>query len=152
MGDESEITVSCDWVSIGKVRLETDGIGLPNLPEQAGVYQWIFRHGGRERRYVGEAANLRKRFTNYRLAADGRRTDQRMNDRAVRVLQAGGEVEIHLAVGVRVSTNGNRFDDLNHVHARRLVENAVLVELLAGEREVINDRGYGSLRKDPVLG
>jgi hypothetical protein len=152
MQRESKIQITCSWTSAGMVHLTAGGIEVPELPQQPGVYQWVFRHDGRERRYVGEAANLRNRFASYVEPAEDRRTDRRMNDRAMRVLGAGGEVEILLAEDVQVRAGGNPFDDLSHVHARRLVENAVLVELIAGQFEVINDRGYGDLRKDPVLG
>jgi hypothetical protein len=134
------------------VRSTPNGIKVPELPERPGVYQWVFHHGGRERRYVGESADLRNRFDAYEQVAEGRTTDRRMNDRAVRVLDDGGTVEILLAADVQVLAGACPFDDLAHVHVRRLVENAVLVELIAGMGEVINDKGYGSLRDDPVLG
>lgn len=148
----SKIEISCTWTSAGQVRPAPDGIEVPELPERPGIYQWVFRHDGRERRYVGEAANLHTRFAAYEHVAEGRSTDRRMNDRAARVLNDGGEVEILVAEGVQVLASAIPFEDLAHVHVRRLVENAVLVEMLAGMGEVINDKGYGSLREDPVLG
>jgi hypothetical protein len=33
-----------------------------------------------------------------------------------------------------------------------LVENATHVDVLAATGELVNDRGYGSLRDDPILG
>lgn len=148
-----QVQVECGWEVAGQVSRVAAGLQIPPLPDAPGVYQWVFAHEGRERRYVGEAANLRERFESYRRprAADG--TNSRMRDRALRVLEAGGEVELLVAVEVRIGREGvGRSADLSSKHVRCLVENAALIDLLASAGELVNDKGYGTLRDDPVLG
>lgn len=148
-----KVIVECEWESAGTVRLFGDELMMPTLPSVAGVYQWIFRHQGRERRYVGEAANLRERFESYRTDRSAQVTNGRMNQRAVRVLRAGGTVELLVAGVVTVGRDGELGPaDLDSKHVRCLVENATLIDVLAAVGELVNDRGYGSLRDDPVLG
>lgn len=126
---------------------------MPGLPDKPGVYQWVFRHDGRERRYVGEAANLRQRFESYRQPGGGASTNRRMNDRARRVLDAGGDVTLLTATSVRLQRDRQPQPvDLGSKHVRCLLENATLVHVLADMGELVNDCGYGTLRDDPVLG
>lgn len=148
-----KITVECKWAEAGPVRLVDGMLQMPVLPEDAGVYQWVFRHGDRERRYVGEAASLRGRFQQYRTPGRRQSTNLRMNDRARRVLEAGGTVVVLTTTDVTVVRGVRRSElDLSSKHARCLVENAALVDLLASAGEIINNRGNGELRNDPVLG
>ena len=147
------ITVECSWEVAGAITLDGGELAMPPLPDEPGVYQWVFRHDGRERRYVGEAANLRERFVAYRLAGTDRSTNGRMNARARRVLASGGEVAVLTATDARLERDGRPHPlDLGSKHGRCLVENAALVEVLAAVGEVVNDKGYGKLREDPVLG
>jgi hypothetical protein len=148
-----QVTVECTWESAGWVQLEGGELAMPELPDQAGVYQWVFRHDGRERRYVGEAANLRQRFESYRVARTDDGTNGRMRQRAGRVLEAGGSVELLLATSVRIAVGGESHPaDLSSKHVRCLLENATLVDVLAEVGELANDIGHGTLREDPVLG
>lgn len=148
-----QIIVECEWESAGSVRLVEAELTMPELPSAAGVYRWVFRHQGRERRYVGEAANLRERFESYRTDLSAQGTNGRMNQRAARVLREGGTVEVMVAGAVSVGRDGELGPaDLNSKHVRCLIENATLVDVLAATGELVNDRGYGSLRDDPVLG
>lgn len=148
-----KIAVECDWEDAGAVQLVDDGLRMPALPDEPGVYQWVFRHDGRERRYVGEAANLRQRFESYRQPGSDASTNRRMNDRARRVLEADGDVRLLTAAGVQLLRDGQaQVADLASKHVRCLLENATLVDVLATMGELVNDRGYGVLRDDPVLG
>lgn len=148
-----QVTVQCTWESGGWLQLETNELEIPHLPDEAGVYQWVFRHEGRERRYVGEAANLRQRFASYRGAQTHGGTNSRMKERATRVLAAGGSVELLLATTVRITRGGGTCPaDLSSKHVRCLLENATLVDVLAEVGELANDIGHGSLREDPILG
>lgn len=148
----TQVAVECSWRSAGEVVLDGGGLRMPALPDEPGVYQWVLRHDGRERRYVGEAERLRQRFRGYRTPGSSQVTNLRMKERALRVLEAGGSVEILLAVDVRFVLDGEAHEaDLSSPHARRLVENAALVSLLAEMGELVNDKGYGSLQEDPVL-
>jgi hypothetical protein len=67
---------------------------MPALLPSPGVYQWVFRHDGRERRYVGEAENLRRRFAKYTAPGPSQSTNLRMRERERRVCDAGGSIEL----------------------------------------------------------
>ena len=147
-----QVSVECDWSSAGHVEISGDGLVMPSLPDVPGIYQWVLRHEGRERRYVGEADRLRRRFAHYRRPGTSQVTNIRMNERAIRILGAGGSVELLFATDARVQVDGVwQPADLTSKHARCLVENATLVHLLAEMGELANDKGYGDLREDPVL-
>lgn len=147
-----QIAVECEWTSAGPVVGVGDELKMPPLPTEPGIYQWLLQHDGRERRYVGEADNLRRRFNHYRRPGPSQSTNVRMNERARRVLEAGGRIELLLATDVRFSRDGvTEPADLSSKHARCLVENATLVDLLAAVGELINDKGYGTLVDDPIL-
>jgi hypothetical protein len=146
------IAIECTWSSAGEVELRADQLALPPLPDEPGVYQWVFRHDGRERRYVGEAATLRRRFQHYRTPGPTQSTNLRMRERAIRVLEAGGSIELLVATDVRFVRDGELHPaDLSSKHARCLVENAALIDVLADVGELVNDKGYGLLSDDPVL-
>lgn len=147
-----EVSVECSWRSAGDVTEDAGELVMPPLPDAPGVYQWILRHEGRERRYVGEADRLRRRFHHYRRPGPSQSTNLRMRDRALRVLGAGGSIELIIATEARLTLDGKvRPADLSSKHARCLVENAALVHLLAAMGELVNDKGYGLLREDPIL-
>jgi len=146
------VAVQCEWMSMGDVSLVGGDLVMPPLPEAPAVYQWVFRHDGRERRYVGEAALLRRRFNHYRRPGPSQSTNLRMRERALRVLEARGTIEILVAHDVSFVRDGEAVvADLSSKHARCLVENAALVDQLAVMGELVNDKGYGALRDDPVL-
>jgi hypothetical protein len=142
-----------DWKSVGSIEVDDDGLRTPSLLTEPGIYLILYRHAGRERRYVGEAANLQRRFAHYRRPGPSQQTNLRMNDRCRRVSAAGGSIELHLAVDVQLVVDGRTLDaDLGSEFVRRFVENAALIEVLATTGEVVNGKGYGELTLDEVLG
>lgn len=144
--------MQCEWVSAGAVSLVEGEIVMPALPEEPSIYQWVFRHDRRERRYVGEAERLRRRFRHYRKPGPSQSTNLRMRERAIRVLEADGSIELLLATNVEFVRDGEPHPvDLASKHARCLVENAALIDVLADLGELVNDKGYGTLLDDPVL-
>lgn len=148
-----KIQVECTWTEAGPVVLLDGRLKMPPLSAEPGVYQWVLRHAGRERRYVGEAENLARRFQHYRTPGPSQTTNLRMNDRARRVLEAGGEVIVLIASSSTIiRMDASEPADLRSKHVRCLIENATLVDVLAEIGQVINDRGYGDLRDDPILG
>jgi len=144
--------VKCSWEPVGAVRQAADGLVMPLLAAEPAVYQLVFQHDGRERRYVGETANMRRRLADYRRPGTRSSTNRRMNERARRVLAAGGKVLVLVAVDVQLARSGQPLPvNLGSKHVRCLIENAALVEVLATVGELVNDRGYGDLNDDPVL-
>jgi len=147
-----QILVECGWIEAGPVVLLDDRLKMPALPAEPGVYQWVLSHAGRERRYVGEAENLARRFQQYRTPGPSQGTNQRMNKRARRVLEAGGEIMVLVASTTITRAGASHPADLRSKHVRCLIENAALVDVMAEVGQVINDRGYGDLSNDPILG
>lgn len=146
------VRVEMSWQSVGEVALDGDTLVVPEMPTSPGIYQWVFRHDGRERRYVGEAVNLRRRFAHYRSPGPSQTTNHRMRDRVRRVLGAGGTVDLLQVKDAEFVVDGQPAKpDLHSPFARRFLENAALVALLASRCEVVNGEGYGELRTDEVL-
>jgi hypothetical protein len=146
------LEVEVTWDHAGEVSMTGPTLVTPTMPTTPGVYQWVFRHEGRERRYVGEAVNLARRFAHYRSPGPSQATNLRMKDRAIRVLSADGAIEILTAVSARFVVDGTAVEpDLASPFARRFIENAALVALLASKCDVVNGEGYGDLRADEVL-
>jgi hypothetical protein len=146
------VAVECNWERAGSVELDGGELVMPSLPDVPGVYQWALHHEGRERRYVGEAERLRRRFHHYRKPGPSQSTNLKMRARAIRVLEVGGSIELLLATDVQFVRDGQSYPaDLSSKHARCLVENAALIDVLATVGELINDKGYGLLIEDPIL-
>jgi hypothetical protein len=78
-----------------------------------------------------------------------------MHQRAVRVLEAGGTVAIQRAADIQFVVDGeaeaNASPDLESEFARKFVENAAVISLLASGCAVVNGRGYGHFRSDGLL-
>lgn len=148
-----KVEIEIEWESVGAVTVADDQVLIPKLPQDPGVYQWVFRHDGRERRYVGEAANLYKRFRGYARPGPSQSTNQRMNARVLRVAAGGGSVELLVATSVRMECDGAEDPiDLSDQHHRYVAEAAAIVSLRRTMGEIINGKGFGTLRKDPILG
>lgn len=137
------------WTSYGDVVLAGDQLVMPRLPPDPGVYQWVMTYADAERRYVGEAKNLERRFAHYRSPGPSQVTNIRMNDRAQRVIAAGGHVEILCATGIQLIIDEVATEaDLTLSFVRRFVENAALVALHSTGTPIINDIGYGEIAND----
>ena len=146
------VQVDMSWQSMGEIALDGDALVVPGMPPTPGIHQWVFHHDGRERRYVGEAVDLRRRFAHYRSPGPSQTTNHRMRDRVRRVLGAGGTVELLQVKDANFVVDGKPAKpDLHSPFARRVLENAALVALLASRCETVNGEGYGELRMDEVL-
>ncbi|MHB1783343.1 MAG: GIY-YIG nuclease family protein [Acidimicrobiales bacterium] len=103
-------------------------LGFPALPSVPGVYRFTLVPpvGSTSTVYVGESNNLARRMSNYRSPGPTQPTNQRMNARMLGVLRAGGSVES--AVVLVASLDGSTLD-FGSAIARRLAENAILIDL-----------------------
>jgi hypothetical protein len=147
-----DLTCHIEWNPAGEIALDaTEKLRVPELTTGPGICQWVFAHDGRERRYIGEAENLRRRFHHYRNPGPTQSTNIRMLDRCRRVLAAGGSIELLLARAT-VTADGTPLElDLASPFARRFIENAALLQLMAEDGEIINGKGHGNLMTDEVL-
>lgn len=95
---------------------------------------------------------MRRRFAHYRSPGPSQSTNQRMKERVLRVVAAGGSVEILRGDKEMFVVDGVAVEpDLRSQFTRRVIENAALVALLVSNQDVVNGDGYGELRSDEVL-
>ena len=87
---------------------------------------------GPERHYVGEASELRRRFQQYRTPGSSQRTNLRLNQLFRDHLEGGGHIEVDVAEGVQLGSDGGPTADLNDASLRKLVESTGIV---AGKAE-----------------
>jgi hypothetical protein len=136
-----KVSVEFEWTRTAKIDLGPDGkLKFPNLPLDPGLYRlWL---GGAEHSavYIGETDNLRRRATHYRNPGPSQRTNIRLNERLRTHLAAGGRADMYVVITAKLEIDGNRIPlDLSQKAARRLVENAALVEAaVSGADQVEN--------------
>ena len=133
------------WTPLGV--LMTDGAGrlaLPDAPSAPGIYCLRIRKEDSERRYIGEAANVARRFYNYRNPGSKQSTNIRVNAVLLEALHHGAEISASAAVdGAWLDWgSGPLKADLSSQTIRRLFENAALIEAHAADIETLN-RGTG---------
>ena len=127
------VRVSFVWSRAGAVALDRGGkLVFPSpLPAQPGLYRLtLVGSGSRDRVYVGESDNLRRRLgTNYRNPGPRQRTSLRVNGLLVEHVRGGGVVSVDLATEAVLERHGVPVEalDLSRKAGRLLAENAALV-------------------------
>ena len=127
------MAVEFRWRRLGQVRRDADGeLLFPSTGYVPGVYRFRVIGDGPERHYVGEASELRRRFQQYRTPDSSQQTNLRLNRLFRDHLEGGGQVEVDVAEGVQLGSDGRPAADLNDASVRKLVESAGIV---AGKAE-----------------
>lgn len=129
---EVAASIAFTWLGAGAVTL--DGAGLPHfppLPPGPGLYRLDFGRDdeGVRTLYIGESVSLRRRASDYRNARTDRtsqRTSRRIHLEIVAQLTHGRPVDIAVATGLRLG--GGEHVDLRLRSARRLAENAAVLQ------------------------
>jgi hypothetical protein len=127
-----EARIWFEWHRAGRVTLDTAGFPqFPPMPRLPGLYRFDFGGdaAGVRTLYIGESEDLRNRVSQYRNAKkDGgrNRTSRRIHLEVVAHLSAGGSVEFAITTDVRVA--GDFAADLRRKSARRMAENAAVLE------------------------
>lgn len=127
-----DVRVHFEWSRLGNTALDSAGkIVFPRpLPAAPGLYRFILTAShGRNRIYIGESDNLRRRLTSYRNPGPRQRTNLRVNALLVRHLGAGLSVTVDLAVAAVRHSPGSPDTplDLSRKAGRLLAESAALV-------------------------
>jgi len=136
-----KMCVEFKWKNTVTIELGPDGkLKFPNFPLDPGLYRLWLGGAGQSSVYIGETDNLRRRASHYRNPGPSQRTNFRLNDRLRAHLAAGGKVEMAILTAADVEIEGRKLDlDLAQKAARRLIENAALVEAAAsGANQVEN--------------
>ena len=117
-----------------------DQAAVPPRPEEPGIYRLTFRPtSGADLVYIGEANQLRRRFTGYRTPGSKQPTNQRINAVMQWVIDNGGTVELETATQIRVDIDGREVvTDLAHRPYRLLAENAALVVARDAGQVILN--------------
>lgn len=142
-----DVAVRLEWLDAGAVTLDSTGrVQFPTLPGAPGVYRMTFNgrpDQERPRIYIGEAQSLARRARNYRNPGGRQQTSLRLNAALLEHLQAGGRVELAVALDVDITSDGVPQPlDLSRKSSRLLAESAALVlAQLAGDAELENLHG-----------
>ena len=134
-------TVRMSWVKRGRVEIDERGKPLfPAVPDAPGLYRLhIVSAGGDESVYIGESANLRRRFGNYRNPGPTQETSLRINGVIRFALESGGHLSIATADDIVFEINGAPIViDLNRTSIRRMLENFAISLETAEDVESLN--------------
>ena len=135
--DELAADVRLVWRPIGRVVLDETGRPvLPTVLSSPGVYRFRIRLGGKERQYVGEAVNLRRRFNNFRNPGASQKTSLRINEILREAFAAGAEIAVSQASdALLIASDGTKIPvDLSDRATRRLIEH--FAQVVQGDEEI----------------
>lgn len=133
------MAVEFRWCRLGQVRRDAEGkLVFPSAGHVPGVYRFRVIGDGPERHYVGEASELRRRFQQYRTPGPRQQTNLRLNRLFRDHLEGGGRIEVDVAEGVQLGSDGHPLANLNEASVRKLVESAGIVEGKAQGLAILN--------------
>ncbi len=131
-----DVRVAATSRDVGKVQIGIDGkLKFPQLSETPGSYCFTFaKSSGEVTIYIGETAQLQRRFQHYRTPGPSQTTNIRINALMKEILNSGGEVRV--SVITSASSNANHLDLSNVTHldlrdkvARLMVEQAWILNV-----------------------
>ena len=129
-GRAVQLSLEMQWRTLGPVGVDADGAVLfPAAPNVPGLYRFrLFGKSG-ARHYIGETADLRRRFQHYRTPGPSQATNIRINQLLLEHCAAGGQAKLDIIVGDVVLVIGKEpaHADLGDKATRRLLEHAALV-------------------------
>ncbi|CAI9419241.1 hypothetical protein [Nocardioides sp. T2.26MG-1] len=126
------VSLSLTWRLAGAVTLDSAGVpDFPTLPSKPGLYRYDFGtdDAGVRTYYIGESQDLARRARNYRGAKTDRstqRTSRRIHLEIIEHLMMGGSIDF--AIATEVSVDGDVAVDLRLKSARRMAENAAVLD------------------------
>jgi hypothetical protein len=142
VSESVQVSVSFEWAEVGRIGLDGQGkLGFPSLPREPGVYKLaITEADGSTATYIGEADELRRRFTHYRNPGPTQPTNKRINALLRQLLANGGWASMAIATSASLEINGVSGPlDLTKKAGRLLAENAALVKAaLEGSSRIEN--------------
>lgn len=144
------VSLSFQWKPIGSLSIGQAGkLVFPQAPSAPGVYRFEI-DGDEALVYLGEAADLRQRFRQYRNPGRTQQTNLRLENLLGEILRAGGQCGVSLAQLISFSTGEPTVQlDLRLKAARVLIEStAIVLARGRGGRAVLNldksfDRSLG---------
>ena len=134
-------SLGMEWCPIGQVQLDKIGrIVFPDVKKTPALYRFRIRKSRKEKMYIGETVNLKRRFGNYRNPGSSQQTSKRINKILVTMLKEGAEISVSVMMsGAWVDKgNGQEVLDLSSKVARCFLENAAILEEHALDVESLN--------------
>ncbi len=137
-----DCSVRFSWQPTGRVQLDhKDKLLFPSVSPEPGVYRLRLKLGPLIRDYIGESANLSRRFGNYRQGNEGQRTSHRIHKELHKALKEGTQISV--AVMKVGALRGGRSTaespcDLSSKAARCFLENLALVLSRTDDTELLN--------------
>jgi hypothetical protein len=135
-----DLHIRGDWEAIGELDLDSVGdLVFPIATRDPLVYAFSFRDGSKKSIYVGEAVDLRRRFTHYRRPSKRQQTNIRMNSLMKQELAAGRTVDVQVFRISDVRLQGKVVTaDLSRKPWRHVLEGAAQVSAEAEGFELLN--------------
>jgi hypothetical protein len=134
-------TIRMSWIERGQVELDAAGkLVFPMVPDAPGLYRLrIVSAVEDEAVYIGESANLRRRFGNYRTPGPTQQTSLRINGLIRFALESGGRLFVATADEIFFEVDGASIDiDLGRTSMRRMLENFAISLERAEDVESLN--------------
>ena len=119
-------TLYLHWKPLGRIQLHADGkLVFPKIDVMPGLYRIRIRQKGcKEKRYVGESDNLRRRFQNYRTPGGNQKTSIRINGLLKQALVQGADISLSISTeSAQLKLCGQKLQaDFSRKAVRRLFE------------------------------
>lgn len=129
------------WLALGQVTLDEDRkLVFPFMGEVPGLYRMRLQSEGKDTRYIGETANLRRRFAHYKNPGPTQSTNIRINSLLVDHIFQGNIVTLDAVTGgtTLIFDGEPRSTDLSDKSTRRLFEHAAIVFEAASDVKSLN--------------
>lgn len=140
-GEAVRVLLEMRWKRLGTVRMkDQERLQFPDAPDEPAIYRLSLVGEEKDRRYIGETSNLRRRFRNYRNPAPSQMTSLRINRLLRDHIDSGGRVDVDIVAGSAALTLAENAVqvDLAEKSMRRLLESAAIIAEGAAEIDSLN--------------
>jgi len=118
----ADLDVRYEWRTLGKLGVRDGRLTFPEVGQMPGIYSLRFRGARGPTEYIGEAADLARRWYSYARPGPTQRTNLRLNPVLLEAVHAG-EVDVSVATKAILVLGSERTDlDLNQRWARIMIE------------------------------
>jgi hypothetical protein len=137
----SSVAITFDWRYLGSLGVDARGLLMfPRVGQASGIYQFVVDYSADHRAvYIGEAAQLDRRWQRYRTPGSAPTTNLRLGPLLSAAISTGGTVGLHIATTISLMINDLPVEaDLSWKPHRLLAESAALSEARDAGIPVLN--------------